>query len=447
MRPNILSLFVSGLLAMALAGCQHEDGSGAVPASSGSVAISKPEPAASTNIAPSAGPSPAVGHSSPLTDADWPHFRGSDGTGIARDIGINKAWGVKTPIILWKAQLSDDGYAGPAVAGGKVYIVDHEGASDVVRCLDLRSGKDIWRFPYLDARDDNSGFARATPTVDTGRVYTLSRLGALNCLDADTGLKVWSRNIITDFVGKRPRWDLATSPVIDGDRLIVCPGGTNAAVAVLKKQTGELIWKGAGSDVAGYATPVVAQLNGRKQYIFFNASGLMGVEPDGGKVLWQLPWKTEYDVNAATPLVIDDAVFITSGYGTGCAMIDVTPTGARVRWKNKEIQSHFNTPIYSAGYIYGTSDPGDLVCLNAKTGTSTWRHPGFEKGGVAAADGALVALSGSNGTLTLLKLAPEAYLELGSTHPLSGQSWTAPVIGDGRLIVRNKQEMACLDIK
>ena len=378
--------------------------------------------------------------------ADWPQFRGPLGIGIALDKGINKNWAQKPPSELWRVAMGDDGYAGPAVAGGKVFIIDHQGDQDVVRALDLATGQEVWSLSHPDAAKANYGFSRSTPTISEGKVYTLHRLGLIHCLDEQTGAEIWSRNIQTDFGGKKPEWDYAMSPVLDGNTLILCPGGDNAAVVALDKNTGETIWQGGGSDIPGYSTPVVAEIQGVKQYVVFTGVSLVGVAANGGQLLWRFPWQTTHDVNAAMPLVEDNFVFITSGYGHGCAMLEITPQGPQARWQNKEIQAQFSSPVAFGGHIYGVGDPGFLVCLDPRTGAAVWKQQGFEKGGLCAVDGVLLVMAGDRGDLVMVNATPNGYEELGRFQPLGGQSWTAPIVADGKLIVRNKQALACLDL-
>ena len=382
--------------------------------------------------------------------ADWPQFRGPQANGIAPDQGINKNWAQRPPEKLWQVALSDRGYAGPAVAGGKVYIIDHEGDQDVVRALDLATGQEIWRFNYADTAaeaSNDSGFARSTPLISEGKVYTLSRLGSVHCLDAETGAKLWSRNIQTDFGGQKPTWDYSMSPIVDGNKLILCPGGSDAGVVALDKNTGDTIWAGGGSDIPGYATPVVAEILGVKQYLVFTGVSLIGVAANSGQLLWRFPWKTNYDINGATPLVAGNWILISSGYKHGCALLEITPQGPQSRWENTELQAQFSSPVAYNGYIYGVGDPGFLVCLDPATGGALWKQPGFEKGGLCAVDGVLLVMTGNSGKITMVNAVPTGYEELGQIKPLEGQSWTAPIVADGKLLVRNKAALVCLDLK
>jgi len=378
---------------------------------------------------------------------EWPNFRGPNHDGKSAETGINKDWKAKPPKELWRITLGDDGYAGPSVAAGKLFIIDHEGADDVVRAVDIKTGKDVWSFRYPDARKGNYGFSRSTPAYDNGKLYTLSRVGNLHCLDAEKGTKIWQRNIKQDFQGVFGSWEYAYSPLVDGKNLIVCPGGPNAAVVALDKETGKDVWKGGGSDQAGYATPVIATIGGKRQYVVFTGEGLVGIDPGGGAALWKFPWVTAHKVNAATPIVIGDSVFIASGYGVGCALVKIEGNNAKQVWHNKEIKAHFSSAILHDGMIYGTGDPGELVCLDPKTGAGRWHQKGFEKGGIVAVDGVLIAQDGAGGDLIMVKLDPTKYEELGRIKPLGGQSWTTPIIADGKIFVRNKQALVALDLK
>lgn len=402
-------------------------------------------PPAQNQVLPPVASPPDQTRQSPVTGGqDWPNFHGPYHDNISAETGLRKDWSQTPPKLLWKTAMSDDGYAGPCVADGKVFIVDHAGSEDVLRAIDLSNGQDVWTYRYRDADQSNNGFARATPAYDHGKLYIVSRLGAVACVDAKSGKPIWTGDLTREFGGVRPQWDYSASPLIDGDRLILVPGGPGAAVVAVDKATGRTIWKGGGSDRPGYATPVKAKIGGRAQYVVFLARGVEGVDPANGSVLWRQEWITSYDVNAATPVVTDHGVFITSDYGRGCAMVN---PGGGIRWENKSMQAHFSSPVLYRGKLYGTSDPGKLMCIDPASGGTLWEQPGFEKGGITIADGAIIALNGSNGDCIVCEASPSSYRELGRFTPLGGQSWTAPIVAQGRLIVRNKSALACYALK
>lgn len=403
-----------------------------------------PQPAQTAAAPPQAAPQ-ATQAAKTSGGADWPNFRGPNLDGIAPDTGINKDWKSRPPRELWRVNMTDDGYAVPSVADGKVFIIDHQGSEDIVRAIDLNSGQDVWTFRYADTNQANYGFARAAPTYAKGKLYTISRLGMLHCLDAKTGAKLWALDIVNEYGGQRPKWDYSGSVLADGDRLVLCPGGKTGVVA-LDRESGKTLWTGGLPGAPGYAMAVPAKIGGKPQYVCFSAYGLYAVDKSSGKTLWQFPWPTNADVNAATPLVIGDNVFITSGYRVGCGMVKVGGSAPSLAWRNTELQSHFNSPVLYKGHIYGIGDPGVLVCIDPNTGQALWKQRGYEKGGLTVVDGVLIAVKGGNGEVTMVSAVPDGFHELGSVRPLGGQSWTPPVVARGKLIIRNTKALACLDL-
>lgn len=300
---------------------------------------------------------------------DWPRFLGPDANGISTEKLSNKSWNTKPPKMLWSVPMSDGGYSGPSVANGLVMIVDHVGNNDVVRALRLSDGKEAWRFEYEEKVDSQHGFARATPTVSGGKVYTISRMGVAHCLDAKTGKPIWRVDTIQEFGGKVPQWFVSASPLVDGNRVLFTPGGPDASVVALDKNTGKTLWKGGGTGPdMGYATPIVATLAGKRQYVLWLMERLLGLDPATGATLWSFSFPRSCSI--ATPVQVGQSVFITSGYNKGCALVDVGAQGASARWQNREMQAHISTPVLVGGYLYGNSDPGLLVCLDPSTGTA-----------------------------------------------------------------------------
>jgi outer membrane protein assembly factor BamB len=334
------------------------------------------------------------------------------------------------------------------VANGLVYIVDHVGQNDVTKAFNLATGAQVWEYSSPEPLRFNYGYTEATPTVYAGNVYVYTRNGTLLCMKALDGKLVWKRDIVTDFHGAMPNYSMACSPMIDKGHVIVYASGPNAAVVAIDAATGATVWAGGGSGQAGYSTAVVATMNGTRQYVCMLNRMVEGVDAATGNVLWSYPWNiVSGEINAATPIVIGNNVFVTSGYGHGCAMLDISNNVPTVRWQNTAIQAHFSSPIYYDGHIYGTGDPGRLTCLDRATGNVLWTQQGFEKGGIIAVDGEIIAFNGASGDLILVDLSPTAYHELGRFNPLGGQSWTAPIVAYGKLIVRNKTALACLDLR
>lgn len=384
--------------------------------------------------------------------ADWPRFLGPAANSISSETGINKNWAEKPPRECWRIAMTDGGFSGPAISEGVVYLHDHQGQEDLIRAVSAASGEEKWRFAYTEEGPENDGYTRATPTVEDGRVYTVSRTGVVHCLDAATGSKIWRRDVMDSHAGKPPEWGAANSAVIDGDRLIAIAAGQNAHVAALDKLTGDEIWAGGGTDIAGYATPVIGQFDGRKQYLIFAGKSLIGVAPEDGTLLWRYPWETRLDSNASSPIVIgDDSVWIASGYRRGCALLRVNGDQVAEVWADRDISPQWSSGILIDQHIYVTTMPGFLVCVEAQTGREKWRSKGtargFEHGGLCAVDGTLIVIEGNTGNVVQVVVSTEAYQELGRINPLkSTRCWVAPVVADKKLFVRSPEEFVCLDI-
>lgn len=380
--------------------------------------------------------------------ADWPQFFGPNRNGMSPETGLNKDWAGKPPKTLWKMDMHDDGFAGPAIKAGILYIIDRDGDKDVVKAMDLSSGAVKWTHTYDDPGRANYGYARCSPTVSGDRVYTLSRTGMLFCLDIATGKPVWQKQVVETYGGSLPRWQHSLSPFIEGNTLYVCPGGSENPIA-LDKATGAEKFKGNVAEAVSYATPVLGTVGGKTQMLLFMAKNLYGVDPGSGKSLWSIEWPTSYDVHAALPLPMgDDRVFIASGYGTGCAMVKVTGDKAEFLWKNKNAVSHFSSPILYKNHIWANSDKDYLVCIDPANGNAKWKAEGFEKGAFLIADDVILALGGKTGDLVMVATKADQYTELGRlSAPLGGMSWTQPILSDRRLVIRNKVSLAVLDLR
>lgn len=384
--------------------------------------------------------------------ADWPQFLGPAANSISPETGINKNWTETAPAECWRIGMTDEGFSGPAVKGQVVYLHDHQGEADVIRAIDLANGQEKWRFTYAEAGEENDGFTRATPTLDNGQVYTISRTGVVHCLDADTGRKTWRADVMQDHGGEPPKWGAANSAFIDGDRLITIGAGENSHVVALNKQNGKKIWAGGGTDIAGYATPVLAEFGGQKQYLVFTGKSIISVAAADGALLWRHPWKTQLDSNACAPIVLDEnLVWIASGYRRGCALLSIKDNEVSELWKNKRISPHWSSGVLIDGHLYTTTMPGYLVCVEARTGKEKWRDRGtargFEHGGLCAVDGTLIVMEGNTGNVVQVALSSDAYKELGRISPFkSSRCWVAPVVAHKKLLVRSPKELVCLDI-
>ena len=392
-------------------------------------------------------------YSSPVSAADWPRFRGTEGTGLSAESGWLGNWPGGQPRPVWKATVGA-GFSSMSLVEGRLFTLGHnglkEGGIDSVVALEASSGKELWRHSYPEKLADHyyEGGTSGTPTVDSGRVYTLSKAGTALCLEASSGNVIWSRNLALELGMKVPEWGFAGAPHIAGDKVVYNAGDAGLA---LDKATGKEAWT-SGKDSAGYGTPVPFSLEGKPALAVFGLRHVIVVDPVSGHEFWRHPWKTRYDVNAADPVVIGDTMILTSGYGTGACGLRFTGSGAKELWKNQALRSHMQAPIGIRGHIYGIDgDGGDanarLKCLEATTGKVVWESPKAETGVLTAADDKLIWVTGK-GELIIVKADPTGYHEIVRAQVARGKVWSTPVLLNGRLYIRNwKGELLCLDVK
>ncbi len=383
----------------------------------------------------------------PLANAlDWPQFRGPGRDGVSREIGLLKSWPDSGPRQLWKVPVGD-GFSGITVAGGRVFTLYGQGKDELAVAHDAATGRQIWRV-RIDGKyeSDMGGGPRATPTVDGNLVYVLSAGGQLHALDTATGRRVWGRDLTRDFGAKPPQWGVSTSPLVEGNLLLLDVGGSSGnSAAALDKKTGKTVWT-SQSDQAGYSAPVAITVGGVRQVLFFTATALTALAPSNGKLLWRVPWRTDWDVNAATPIfVAPDKVFVSSGYDTGSALLRIKPGGAPDEvWRSRGMKNQFSSSVLHGGHLYGF-DNKVLKAVDVATGKDKWKQSGLGHGSLLYADGHLFVLSES-GQLVLAEANPAGYREKASAEVLSGKCWTAPTLANGRLYVRNEEEMVALEV-
>jgi outer membrane protein assembly factor BamB len=380
----------------------------------------------------------------------WPQWRGPLRDGVSHETGLLTAWPEDGPPKRWSVPIGF-GYSSLAVVGGRVYTLAQDEDNEVVLCLDADTGAKVWTRAYpAKFVGDYGGAPRSTPTVDEDRVYTVGATGILHCLDAKDGAVRWQKDLLKEFGAANLRWGVAFSPLVEGDLLFLNPGGTSgSSVAAVNKLDGKLAWK-ALDDQAGYSSPVAATLAGQRQILFFTGRGLVAVVPESGRELWRHDWKTDYEVNAATPIVVGDYVFISSGYDKGCAVLKIDQASggawrARPVYENNRMQNQFSSSVHYQEHLYGFND-NKLTCLDFRSGLVRWQTGGFDKGTLLAADGHLLIL-GENGRLALVEATPGGYREKAKYRAVSGRCWALPALAQGRLYVRGEKQLICLDLK
>ncbi|HWI56497.1 MAG TPA: PQQ-binding-like beta-propeller repeat protein [Bacillota bacterium] len=384
----------------------------------------------------------------PLARAnDWPQWRGPKRDGLSQECGWQATWTTNGPKQLWEGSVGV-GYSSFAVSNGRLYTMGNVAEKDTVFCFDALTGKLNWKFEYDSASKDPNGYhgTRCTPTVDGDRVYTLGRHGQFFCLDAAKGDVKWSKDFKKEFEAKIPTWGLSGSPLIERDWVLTETGSkSNASVIAMNKLTGEVAWQ-AGNDPAGYASLIAFDLAGERCFLQFSAEHLICRKMKDGSELWRTLWKTSYGVNAATPIIQDDEIFVSSGYNYGCALFKATLTGAQELWKNKNMRNHVNSCVLLKGYLYGY-DESDLKCLDWKTGEVKWSTKAYGKGALQYAEGKLI-LYGDKGKLGVAEANPEAFKEISSFQALTGKdTWANPVLANGLLYVRSLEKMLALDVR
>lgn len=377
--------------------------------------------------------------------SDWTRWRGPDGTGISPEADWRPQALAGAVRAKWRTNVGV-GHSSVSISGKRLYTMGNLGGSDHVYCLDAETGKLIWRFAYPCPAGNFSG-PRATPALDGGLLYTLSRKGDALCLDAENGRLKWSKDLIREFKAQPTDYGLCGSPLVIGD--LVLYNALESGIA-FHKRTGERVWASAAGP-GGYATPVAFKIKDKECVAIFGARALHVVEPATGKKLHSFPWQTEFDVNAADPAFFDDKLFITSAWERGCALLDLSGNYPKALWENKNLRGHLASPIYLDGHLYGIDDNtpnGQLRCLDARSGDVKWAHKGmFES--LSVAGGRILALD-KKGFLVVAEASPREYKELARAALLNSKArnWTAPVLANGLIYCRNSDgDLVCVDVK
>jgi len=384
---------------------------------------------------------------------DWPQWRGVNRDGISRETGLLKEWPSSGPPVVWSAAKVGEGYGSVSVRGDRVFVQGLENRQSVVTALNRADGKVVWVRPLGPGGSNDRGSGpRGTPTADGDRLYVLTESGDLACLHIMDGTVVWQRNILKDFRGENPNWLISESPLVDGNMVIVSPGGRGAGIVALDKMTGKTVWQSAElSDGAGYSSAIAADVQGVRTVMALTAEAGVGVRATDGKLLWRVRNVANRTANIATPVYSDGRVFYTSGYDTGGALLTLRAAGGAVSateaYFTRDMQNHHGGVVLVDGYLYGFSD-SILTCLEFATGKRMWRDRSVGKGSLSYADGNLYVLS-ENNVVGLVEATPSAYREKGrfTIKDQGLPSWAHPVVDGGRLFIRNQGTLTVYDIR
>lgn len=379
----------------------------------------------------------------------WPGYRGQNRDGIYRG-SIRVSWEGLAP--MWKRPIGG-GRSSFAVAGGRAFTIEQRRRNEVVAAYDVLTGRELWTNEWPERFSQWMGGGegpRATPAWADGSVFALGGRGELRCLDATSGRLLWRTNILNDAGAKNLRWGMAASPLIVGDAVIVLPGGSaGKSVAAYDRRTGKRLWT-ALDDQQAYVSPMQVTLLGVPQFLIVSAERLVGLSLDRRNVLWEFPWVTDHDANAAQPIVIgDQRVFYSSGYGKGAAVVELTKADDRfaVRqvWRTNRMKNRQSSSVLHDGFIYGL-DEGILACLDASTGELKWKGGRYGHGQLLLVGDHLVVTT-EDGELVLVAATPEKLRELARVAAIDGETWNMPALADGILLVRNTGEMAAFDLR
>jgi outer membrane protein assembly factor BamB len=411
---------------------------------------------------------------------DWPQFRGMHRDGKSSETGLLKEWPQNGPKLLWTYDKAGVGYAGPVIVGTNLYTSVGRGNTEFVICLDLskETPTEIWPAkigPLFKWQGNkwNRG-PNVSPTVDGDSVYALGGNGDLVCVDRKSGSERWRKNLPRDFGGEvnpigggteEPTplgWGYAAAPLVDGENLICSCGGKKGLMIALKKSSGELVWQSMQvAEQASYSSPVVADLGGVRQYIQVLNSGIVGISAKDGKLLWRYKRETPYDdVVVATPILQDDYIFSSVGFGQGCDLIQIALEKGQFTvhkiFSNKNVENRDGGMVIVDGYLYGHSENKGWFCQEFKTGKNLWDDKdSLGRGSIAYADGMLYCQAERGGVVVLIEASPKGWTEKGrlklprqSANRLpSGENWTQPVISGGKLYLRDQEFIYCYDLK
>jgi outer membrane protein assembly factor BamB len=384
---------------------------------------------------------------------DYPEYRGRLRDGVVKGPALAPDWSASRPRKLWRQPVGG-GHSGFAVAGGSAVTLEQRDEEEVIVCYDVATGRERWLYAYPALFEEQLGGEgpRSTPTIRNGEVYALGATGKLVCLDATTGEEKWTADVLKD--NANVKWGLAGSPLVVGKVVIVNPGAQKAdsagTLVAYDRATGKRVWS-AGQGTAGYSSPMLVTLGGKPQVLLLDGQGLSGYDPDArGKELWRHSWPVQEDINVAQPVLLGrDRVFITSGYGVGCAALEVKKDGGewsvKPLWRSMKMRCRFSSPILHDGYLYGL-DEGVLVCLDAETGKRQWRGERYGHGQVLLTHG-LLLITSEDGELALVEASPKRYHELTRMQAVDGRTWNVPALAGGLVFVRNHEEMACYDLR
>jgi outer membrane protein assembly factor BamB len=391
---------------------------------------------------------------------DWPQWRGPNRDDVSKEKGLLREWPKEGPKLLWTFRDAGVGYSGFAVVRDRLYSMGADDKQEYVFAVDLKTRKKVWSTEvgtrFVNGWGDGP---RGTPTVDDGLVYVIGGQGHFLCVQADSGEKVWMKRLKQDLDGAQMSgWGYTESPLVDGDQVVATPGGSKGAVAALNKKTGEVLWQSKQfTDKAAYSSLVIGEIGGTRQYVQMTGESVAAVSAKDGALLWRFERRSP-TAAIPTPIVSDDNVYATSGYGTGCTLLKIERSDNGLKavqgYANKDMTVQHGGAIKIGDHVYGYSDSKGWVCMEFKTGKVMWTDKSLGKGSCTCADGHLYCYAESDGTMALVEANPAGWKEKGrfkipektSLPRKSGKIWTHPVVANGKLYLRDLDLIFCFDV-
>lgn len=394
--------------------------------------------------------------SAPVVHAqDWPQFLGPTRNGRYPGADLAPVLPKGGPPVVWKKTIGQ-GFSGPVVAGGKLILFHRLGDKETIECLDATTGKEVWRFEYATRYRDDFGFdegPRSTPSITSGRVYTFGAEGMLHCLDFATGKKLWAVDTHQQFEVRKGFFGAACSPLVEGSAVLLNIGGSKpSGVVAFDRETGKVLWA-VSRDEASYSSPVVATAGGLRSVFCFTRNGLIGADPVTGAMRFEFPWRArmQASVNAATPLVIGDLVFISASYQTGATLLQVAGSVVKKVWSSDDsLSNHYASSVAHSGYLYGFHGRQEhgpsLRCVQLQTGKVMWSVESFGSGTLILAGERLIVMK-EGGELVMAAADPKAFQTIAKAQVLSGTVRAYPALAQGRFYVRNENSLVCVSLK
>jgi outer membrane protein assembly factor BamB len=396
-----------------------------------------------------------VGKSLTLGAGDWPGFRGPNRDGNLRGVRIATDWDSAPPQLVWRRRIGP-AWSSIAVVGDRLFTQEQRGDQEAVVCLDAGTGHTLWSHQDAVRHEDAQSEAgpRATPTLAGGRVFALGATGILNCLDAESSDRKWSRDIAADARTKVPMWGFSSSPLVVGDRVIVFAGGdSDKTLLAYHADSGQPAWSAPAGKVS-YSSPHLASVGGEDQVLFVSDRGLSGFDPSSGALLWEHPTPRGNPgmPRAVQPQAIGpNSIVFDAGLDLGTALIEVAHTDRRwvpaERWVSRQLKPSFNDFVVYDDALYGF-DARSFSCVDLQTGRRRWKEGRYGSGQVLLlSDQPLLVVVTDEGEVVLVAADPYGHRELGRFQGIEGKTWNHPVIAHGRLYVRNAEWIACYELR